>query len=171
MEDGGQEGQWFEKPWKNARAMGRWTITRSCYAPSTSCSDKNIKCKAILSQVYNSMSWKWSTLKCLKKDKMEDEVAKAIKTQTNMHTLGVWLETIGHMVGTWWEHQKTKKNLKSLLPLPCSPKEKKNNGWVHLVSNKFGYVHSFEPLDCIALFFKSYHKSILSLGPSLSLEA
>ncbi len=23
MEDGGQEGQWFEKPWKYARAMGR----------------------------------------------------------------------------------------------------------------------------------------------------
>lgn len=128
MEDAGQEGQWFEKPWKNARAMGRRTTT-SCYAPSTSCSNKNIKCKVMLTQVY-SMSWKWSTLKCLKKDQMEDEVAKAIKTQSNMHTLGVWLETIGHLVGTNWEHdentKKPKKNLKSLLPLPCSPKERKN---------------------------------------------
>lgn len=69
MEDGGQGGQCFEKPWRNARPMGRIIIIIiiSCYAPSTSCSNKNIKCKVILSQVY-SMSWKWSTLKCLKKD-------------------------------------------------------------------------------------------------------
>ncbi len=132
MEDGGQEGQWFEKPWKNARAMGRWTITRSCYAPSTSCSDKNIKCKAILSQVYNSMSWKWSTLKCLKKDEMEDEMAKTIKTQSNMHTLGVWLETIGHMVGTYWEHgentKKPKRISKVYYPCHVPPKRKKIMG-------------------------------------------
>jgi hypothetical protein len=67
MEDGGQGGQWIEKLWRNARAMGIIIIIISCYAPSTSCSNKNIKCKVILSQVC-SMSWKWSTLKCLKKD-------------------------------------------------------------------------------------------------------
>lgn len=46
-----------------------------------------------------------------RKIQMEDEVAKAIKkTQSNMHTLGVWLETIGHLVGTYWEHgENTKK--------------------------------------------------------------
>jgi hypothetical protein len=106
---------------------------------------------------------------------MEDEVAKAIKTQSNMHTLGVWLETIGHLVGTNWEHgentKKPKRISKAYYPCHVPPRREKNNGWVHLVSNKLGYVHSFEPLYCIALCFKSYHKVILSLGPSLSLEA
>jgi hypothetical protein len=94
---------------------------------------------------------------------MEDEVAKAIKTQSNMHTLGVWLETIGHLVGTNWEHgentKKPKRISKAYYPCHVPPRREKNNGWVHLVSNKLGYVHSFEPLYCIALCFRVIIKS------------
>jgi hypothetical protein len=52
---------------------------------------------------------------------MEDEVAKAIKTQSNMHTLGVWLETIGHLVGTNWEHGENTKKPKKPITLALFP--------------------------------------------------